>query len=88
MVTENLSKHRWKCRHVGVTRLVGGIELESRPGQPGARAFDAVLRCFDKGVLIRTSGDIIALSPPLIISESQIDEMFSDKLPKMLDAVA
>jgi beta-alanine--pyruvate transaminase len=38
--------------------------------------------------MVRITGDTIALSPPLIVSESQIDEMFSDKLPKMLDAVA
>jgi beta-alanine--pyruvate transaminase len=55
--------------------MVAGIELESLPGKPGARAFDAFLRCFDKGVLIRTTGDIIALSPPLIISKQQIDEL-------------
>jgi beta-alanine--pyruvate transaminase len=55
--------------------LVAGIELEPLAGKPGARAFDAFLRCFDKGVLIRTTGDVIALSPPLIISKSQIDEL-------------
>ena len=41
----------------------------------GGRAFDVFLKCFEKGVLIRTSGDIIALSPPLIISKQQIDEL-------------
>ena len=57
--------------------LVCGIELESVPGKAGARAFDAFLKCFwDEGVLIRTTGDIIALSPPLIINESQIDQLF------------
>lgn len=57
--------------------LVCGIELESAPGKPGARAFDAYLRCFwDKGILIRTTGDIIALSPPLIIEKAQIDQLF------------
>jgi beta-alanine--pyruvate transaminase len=55
--------------------LVAGIELESIPGKPTARAFDVFLRCLEKGVLIRTTGDIIALSPPLIISKAQIDEL-------------
>lgn len=57
--------------------LVCGIELESVAGKPAARAFDVFLKCFwDKGVLIRTTGDIIALSPPLIIDKPQIDQLF------------
>ncbi|HEY8026686.1 MAG TPA: aspartate aminotransferase family protein [Burkholderiaceae bacterium] len=57
--------------------LVCGIELEGVPGKPTARAFDVFQKCFwDKGVLIRTTGDIIALSPPLIINKAQIDELF------------
>ncbi|HTN66225.1 MAG TPA: aspartate aminotransferase family protein [Burkholderiaceae bacterium] len=57
--------------------LVCGIELESIPGQPTARAFDVFLKCFhDKGVLIRTTGDIIALSPPLIVEKNHIDQLF------------
>jgi beta-alanine--pyruvate transaminase len=55
--------------------LVGGIELEPRAGSPGARAFDVFVECFNRGVLIRVTGDIIALSPPLIIDERQIDEL-------------
>lgn len=55
--------------------MVAGIELESRPGKPGERAFRTFLRCYEKGVLIRTTGDTIALSPPLIIDEKQIDEL-------------
>jgi beta-alanine--pyruvate transaminase len=55
--------------------LVGGIELEEIPGQPGARAFDCFLRCYEQGLLIRTTGDIIALSPPLIIEKHQIDQI-------------
>ena len=55
--------------------LVAGIELEAKPGKPSERAFRTFLRCYEKGVLIRTTGDIIALSPPLIISEQQIDEL-------------
>lgn len=57
--------------------LVCGIELDALPGKPTARAYEVFLRCFwNKGVLIRTTGDIIALSPPLLISHSQIDELF------------
>jgi beta-alanine--pyruvate transaminase len=55
--------------------MVAGIELESIEGKPGARAFDVFLKCFEKNVLIRTTGDIIALSPALIISKQQIDEL-------------
>jgi beta-alanine--pyruvate transaminase len=57
--------------------LVGAIELEPMPGNPTARAFEAFLQCYEKGLLIRTTGDIIALSPPLIIEKSQIDQMFT-----------
>jgi beta-alanine--pyruvate transaminase len=65
--------------HVIDTRnlgLVAGIELEPIAGKPAARAFDCFLRCYERGLLIRTTGDIIALSPPLIIEKSHIDEMF------------
>jgi beta-alanine--pyruvate transaminase len=55
--------------------MVAGIELEPIDGKPGARAFQTFLRCFEKNVLIRTTGDVIALSPPLIISKQQIDEL-------------
>jgi beta-alanine--pyruvate transaminase len=55
--------------------LVGGIELESRAGAPGSRAFDVFVDCFNRGLLIRTTGDIVALSPPLIIEKRQIDEL-------------
>ncbi len=57
--------------------LVAGIELAPIPGKPGARAYDCFLRCFRKGLLIRTTGDIIALSPPLIIEKHHIDELMS-----------
>jgi beta-alanine--pyruvate transaminase len=55
--------------------LVAGIELESIPGKPTARAFDCFLRAYEKGLLIRTTGDIIALSPPLIIQKHHINQM-------------
>jgi beta-alanine--pyruvate transaminase len=55
--------------------LVAGIELESRQGAIGTRAHDVFVECFERGLLIRVTGDIIALSPPLIVSEAEIDEM-------------
>ena len=56
--------------------LIGAIELEPMDGEPTKRAFTAFLKAFEKNLLIRTTGDIIALSPPLIISKGQIDELF------------
>lgn len=68
--------------------LVGGIELETRDGAVGARAMDVFLNAFfEQDVLIRTTGDIIALSPPLIISESQIGELV-ERVGRALRAVA
>ena len=55
--------------------LVGGIEMEPRAGAPGARGFEVFLECFNRGVLIRVTGDTVALSPPLIIDKRQIDEL-------------
>lgn len=58
--------------------LVCGIELEPIPGKPTARAYDVFERCFwQKNILLRTTGDILALSPPLVISEGQIEELFA-----------
>jgi len=59
-------------RNIG---LIGGVELTPLPGQPTKRAFDVFLDCYDKGALVRTTGDIIALSPPLIIERSHIDQL-------------
>jgi beta-alanine--pyruvate transaminase len=56
--------------------LIAGIELEPIPGRPTARAYDIFLRCFERGLLVRTTGDIVALSPPLIIERSHIDQIF------------
>ena len=56
--------------------LIGAVELAPRAGQPTARAFEAFLKCYEAGVLIRTTGDIIAMSPPLIIEKPQIDQLF------------
>jgi beta-alanine--pyruvate transaminase len=64
--------HVIDIRNIG---LVGGIELSPRPGAPSQRAFDVFLDCYEQGVLIRTTGDTIALSPPLIIERGQIDQL-------------
>ena len=56
--------------------LIGALEFEPIPGKPGARAFEVYLKCFEKGLLVRQTGDIIALSPPLIIERAQIDQIF------------
>ncbi|HUN53105.1 MAG TPA: aminotransferase class III-fold pyridoxal phosphate-dependent enzyme, partial [Candidatus Sulfotelmatobacter sp.] len=56
--------------------LIGAVELEPIPGKPTARAFDAFLKAYDKGLLIRTTGDIIALSPPLIAEKRHVDQIF------------
>ena len=52
--------------------LIGAVELEPRAGKPGARAFDVFLKCFERGVMVRQTGDVIAMSPPLIIEPKQI----------------
>jgi len=59
-------------RNIG---LVGAIELAPIAGEPTKRAFSAFLKAFERGLLIRTTGDIIALSPPLIITKGQINEL-------------
>jgi len=63
-------RHVIDIRNIG---LVGAIELESIPGAPTKRAFAAFVKAFEQGVLIRTTGDIIALSPPLIVEKQHID---------------
>ena len=56
--------------------MVAGIELAPRPGAAGARAYETFVGCYEAGVLVRATGDILAISPPLIISRAQIDELF------------
>ena len=68
------TRHVIDLRNLG---LLAGIELEPIAGKPTARAFETFLQCYDRGVLIRTTGDIIALSPPLIVEKSHIDQIFS-----------
>jgi len=64
--------HVIDIRNIG---LIGAVELEPIAGEPTRRAFQAFLDAYEKGILIRTTGDIIAMSPPLIVSKGQIDEL-------------
>lgn len=61
-------------RNIG---LMAAIELEPIPGKPGTRGFQTFLRCYQKGALVRVTGDTIALSPPLIVEKHHIDQLFS-----------
>ena len=75
--------HVVDLRNLGI---MAGIELEPRPNAPTARAMESFHKCFDEGLLVRVTGDIIALSPPLIVSKEQIDEIF-DTIGKVLKTV-
>lgn len=68
------ARHVQDLRNIG---LIGGIELQSRPSAFGKRAHEAFIGCYERGVLVRYTGDTIALSPPLIIERSQIDQIMS-----------
>jgi beta-alanine--pyruvate transaminase len=71
-------------RTVGLT---AGIDLAARAGAPGLRAYEAMQHAFgEEGLMIRVTGDTIALSPPLIVSEAQIGEVF-DKVARVIRAV-
>lgn len=65
-------RHVIDCRNLG---LMGAIELTPRDGAPTARAFEVFLKCFEQGVVIRTTGDIIALTPSLIVERQEIDRL-------------
>ncbi len=65
--------HVIDIRNIG---LVAGIELEAIPGKLGTRAFSAFKQAFADGLLIRTTGDTIALSPPLVLEKAHIDQLF------------
>jgi len=66
--------------------LMAAIELEPRAGQPGKRGYEVFVKAFEAGVLIRVTGDTIALSPPLIADKSHLDQIF-DCVGTMLRAV-
>ena len=65
--------------------LLCAVELKPREGAPGARAAEVAQRCFEAGVLVRASGENIVLSPPLIINQEQVAQVFST-LGKALEA--
>jgi len=68
--------------------LIGAIEMASREGAPGSRGFEVFNRAFhDQSLLVRSTGDVIALSPPLIIEPEQIDQIF-DRLAAAIRATA
>jgi beta-alanine--pyruvate transaminase len=77
------TRHVVDIRNLG---LMAGIELEPRPGAPGARVMEAFEACFDQGVLVRVTGDIIALSPPLILQQGHVDRI-ADTLRSVFDAL-
>ena len=64
--------HVVDVRNIG---LVGGVELAPIPGEPTKRAFSVFLDCWQHGVMLRTTGDTVAMSPPLIIERAQIDQL-------------
>jgi beta-alanine--pyruvate transaminase len=68
------ARHVIDIRNIG---LIGAVELEPRPGAPTARALEVFRQCFDAGLLIRVTGDILAFSPPFIIEKAQIDQIVS-----------
>ncbi|MBL4600905.1 MAG: aspartate aminotransferase family protein [Rhizobiaceae bacterium] len=68
----NDAKHVIDVRNLGI---IAGIEISGRDGSPGSRAYDVFTACFEAGLLIRVTGDIIALSPPLIVEHQHIDQM-------------
>jgi beta-alanine--pyruvate transaminase len=93
---QSLEKHFEDCmhalkgtRHVIDVRnlgLMGAVELEPRAGAPGKRAYEAFLKVFEAGVLVRYTGDTLAFSPPLIVEKAQIERIF-DTVRDALKAV-
>ncbi|MGE5639842.1 MAG: aminotransferase class III-fold pyridoxal phosphate-dependent enzyme, partial [Clostridia bacterium] len=77
-------KHVIDARNLG---LMGAVELEPRAGQPGKRAYEAFLKCFEAGVLVRYTGDTLAFSPPLIVEKAQVERIF-DTVRAALKAVS
>jgi beta-alanine--pyruvate transaminase len=65
--------HIVDLRNIG---LIAAIEFSPREGAPGARAYEFYRSCFERGLFVRATGDIIALSPPLTITAEQIDILF------------
>jgi beta-alanine--pyruvate transaminase len=57
--------------------LVAAVELSTRADGPGKRAYDVFVDCFERGLLLRTTGDIIAMSPPLILETAHVERIVS-----------
>ena len=55
--------------------LVAAVELSARPGAPGERGYDIMVKAYEKGAMVRVTGDIIAMSPPLICEKKHIDDL-------------
>jgi beta-alanine--pyruvate transaminase len=65
--------HVIDIRNIG---LLAAVELQPRPGAPLARTIEVANRCFEAGVLVRSAGEALVLSPPLIIQPAEIDQLF------------
>ncbi|ODR98216.1 omega amino acid--pyruvate aminotransferase [Methyloceanibacter superfactus] len=76
--------HILDIRNIG---LIGAIELEPIPGEPSKRAYNAFVEASTEALLVRSTGDIIAMSPPLIIEKQEIDQLI-DILSGVLKAAA
>ena len=77
-------RHVIDLRNIG---LMAAVELAPRPGAPGARAYETHVKAFfDESLMLRYTGDIVACSPPLIISKAQIDEIFG-RLKRVLESI-
>jgi beta-alanine--pyruvate transaminase len=77
------------CPHVSDIRnigLLGAIDLRPRDDAPGARGAECAERCYEDGIMIRASGDTLLLSPPLIVTEEQIETIFA-AIRKALPAI-
>jgi beta-alanine--pyruvate transaminase len=76
-------RHVTDIRNLG---LMGAIDLAPRDGAPGARGYEALVKCFHAGALIRITGDTVALSPPLIVKEDEIARLL-EVLGTVLDTI-
>ena len=77
------TKHIIYIRNLGV---IASLELEPKKGAVGVRGFETMKKAWDLGRMVRANGDTLAFSPPLIINDSQVDEMFT-KVKKALEQV-
>jgi beta-alanine--pyruvate transaminase len=67
--------------------LIAGVELASRENAPGSRGYGVFVDCLENGLLVRVTGDIIALSPPLIIEKGEIEKIVSTLGDALMQAV-